>query len=637
VPTTFLNEEDIYTQAGIIFCPHKQSTGISVNANADKLRELNSKIGTFMGSGDSEDSDEIDKESFKNLELFRENKLPLMVATKAFGMGIDKPNVRFTVNMNYSSSLESFVQEAGRAGRDQKTALAIILFSDYKLVRISPKYQDTQYPLLIIKNKWFKEEDLKEILDYHNLHIDKQYIDYFTPDKDMVKLNCEVCNIRFAFNLCNSTCDKCNKGPCQHKCSLYDYCVLRQVPAEAKGFQYVSDLTEILDNINLKVSKKNFRYQNADYETVMYFYNNNFKGSLVEKQTMYQLLSKSDTEIFYDDDTEIKETETTSDFLQKLLNAKKGKEIVAFISYQDKDKSDVAKAIYRMCCIDLIDDFTEDYGRKRYRIVAQRKKNGDYYQGLKRFLMRYYSEEKAEQEIQRVPTYKGQNEIHKCLGYLTEFIYDKIAIKRKRSIDDMRSFCIQGIDETKNWKEVNEDLKDFLFYYFNSKYARDDYQTEEGEPYSLTNDTDRGKTSSLDTLFKYTYVISDNVVGSSGTPKDNVKHLQGAVRLIRRSLTGENATLSMLNAFCLLYLGTNNNETLEQELKDSYIDGYQNFYYDAIDKKMFYQQIEKYNTLLISSTGVSKEQLDEWTLIVELAVHSKWVEEFKGKYVQLKQ
>ncbi len=634
VPTTFLKEEDIYTQAGIVFCPHKKSTGISVNANADKLKELNPKIGTFMGSGDSEDSDEIDRESFKNLELFRENKLPIMVATKAFGMGIDKPNVRFTVNMNYSSSLESFVQEAGRAGRDQKTALAIILFSDYKLVRISPKYQDTQYPLFIIKNKWFKEGELREILDFHNLHIDKQYIDYFTPDKDMVKLHCEVCNVRFAFNLCNSTCDKCSKGPCEHKCNLYDYCVLRQVPAEAKGFQYVSDLTEILDNNGLKISKKNFQYQNADYETVMFFYNNNFKGSLIEKQTMYQLLSKSDTEIFYDDDTEIKETETTSDFLQKLLNAKEEKEIVAFISYQNKDKSDVAKAIYRMCCINLIDDFTEDYGKKRYRIVAQRKKNGEYYQGLKRFLMRYYSEEKAEQEIRRVPTFKGQNEIHKCLGYLTEFIYDKIAIKRKRSIDDIRSFCIQGINETKNWKEVNEDLKDFLYYYFNSKYARDDYQTEDGVPYSLTNDTDRGKTSSFNTLFKYSYVINDDVVGSSGTPKDNIKHLQGAVRLIRRSLTGENATLSMLNAFCLLYLGTNNNETLEQELQDSYVEGYQNFYNDTIDKKIFYQQIKKYNTLLINTTGVSKEQLDEWNLIVEFVVHSKWVEEFKEKYVQ---
>ena len=53
-----------------------------------------------MGSGDGDDADEIDRESFENLDLFRENKLSLMVATKAFGMGIDKPNVRVSVNMS---------------------------------------------------------------------------------------------------------------------------------------------------------------------------------------------------------------------------------------------------------------------------------------------------------------------------------------------------------------------------------------------------------------------------------------------------------------------------------------------------------------------------------------------------------
>lgn len=67
------------------------------------------KIGTFVG-GDKPSGD---------MSRFNENDLNLMVATKAFGMGIDKPNVRFTINFNHPSSIESFVQEAGRAGRDK--------------------------------------------------------------------------------------------------------------------------------------------------------------------------------------------------------------------------------------------------------------------------------------------------------------------------------------------------------------------------------------------------------------------------------------------------------------------------------------------------------------------------------------
>ena len=80
-------------------------------------------------------------------------------------MGIDKPNVRFTVNMNYSSSLEAFVQEAGRAGRDRKIAIATILLSDYELAKINTSINSNQFPLTVIKNKWFKKDDLDIILN----------------------------------------------------------------------------------------------------------------------------------------------------------------------------------------------------------------------------------------------------------------------------------------------------------------------------------------------------------------------------------------------------------------------------------------------------------------------------------------
>jgi superfamily II DNA helicase RecQ len=625
-PFDFYKVNNEYKQAGIVFCPHKNTTGISVNENAISLKEHSSQVGTFMGSGDSEDADEIDKVSFENLELFRDNKLPLMVATKAFGMGIDKPNVRFTVNMNYSSSLESFVQEAGRAGRDKKVALATILFADYKLVRLSSKFQSNQFPLGIIKNKWFKEADLLRILNHYNLTADNEYFDYFTPQHDLVKLRCEVDNKKFAFGECNT-------------CPQINYCNLSKVPKEAKGFQYFKDLEEKLKNNGLDFQRKNLEYVSADYETVMFFYNNNFKGSLIEKQTMHSILSKSEAKYFLEDNEEIKanEIETVTNFLQKLLSVEAGTEIVAFISYAG-NYADFAKAIYRMCCIELIDDFTQDYSLQQFRIVTKRKADGDYYKGLEKFLMRYYSTERAEEEIEKVKQYKGENEIHKCLSYLTEFIYEKIAVKRKRAIDDMRTFCIQGINETKDWKEVNEDLKDFIYYYFNSKYAQDDYETEKGEPFSLTTDSDKGKISSFDILFKFLRVIKEDVYGSSGSPKDSVKHLQGAVRLIRRSLTDDNPALAMLNAFCLAYLGTNNNEVLEQELEMSYKEGYLDFYSSISDKDSFYTGIEKLNSIFkkshLQKTTITK--MHDWSIECELEIHNNWLNNFTEKYATLK-
>ena len=81
------------------------------------------------------------------------------------------------------------------------------------------------------------------------------------------------------------------------------------------------------------------------------------------------------------------------------------------------------------------------------------------------------------------------------------------------------NFCNIGIDTSKDWKEINEDLKDEIYYYFNSKYAREGYMTDNNESFSLLDDTDRGKKSSAEILFEYMRVVDSDVIGASGSPK----------------------------------------------------------------------------------------------------------------------
>ena len=69
------------------------------------------------------------KEKENNMTLWMQNKVQVMVATNAFGMGIDKPDVKTVIHVQLPENLENYYQEAGRAGRNNEKAYGIILFS----------------------------------------------------------------------------------------------------------------------------------------------------------------------------------------------------------------------------------------------------------------------------------------------------------------------------------------------------------------------------------------------------------------------------------------------------------------------------------------------------------------------------
>ena len=627
----FYKKQLSYQQAGIVFCPHKNTTGLSVNVNASKLKEFIPFVATFMGSGNSEEMDDM---SMEYMNMFRENKSPLMVATKAFGMGIDKPNVRFTINMNYSSSLESFVQEAGRAGRDRRMALAVILLSDYKLARINRNF-DGPYPVGIIRNKWFKYDDLQKVVSYFELEIPENRIDICTPSSDMIKLRCTVDNRAFAFGKCE-------------ECKHYQSCKLRLVDSQYRGtWLFNQDFQAYLKQSQLHISKESIEYLSPDYETNMYFFDNNFKGNYEEKMAMHTILSLKPIQYFIGDSEEMKPTKDSVGFLAPLNQLSVGEQLVIFVRYTKDDSSDVAKAIYRMCCIGLIDDFTQKYESKDcgyYRIVSTKLSEGGYYEKLKGFLMRYYSEAKAEQEIGKAKEMRGDNEIHKCLAYLTEFVYEKVAIKRKNALDDIRDFCMNGSNPEEQWLAMNESMKDDLYFYFNSKYARHDYHAPNGEPFSLTDDLD-GKDdvefANVNDYYKivdkYIRVVDDDIAGTAGSPIDSIKHLRGAIRLItHRSFKTPPPSLLLLNVYSLLYLKGYDKSALYEEIKTSYIDGYKSFKVLTEDKEVFHRNMIKFAWDIYHQGAMPQSfigKLKEWGLVAEIEEQIEWLETFRNNYL----
>ena len=78
---------------------------------------------------------------------WKSGKISVIVATNAFGMGIDKPDVRFVVHLDIPDSLEAYFQEAGRGGRDEKPAYAILLYETVNIAELQRNFEMSFPPL----------------------------------------------------------------------------------------------------------------------------------------------------------------------------------------------------------------------------------------------------------------------------------------------------------------------------------------------------------------------------------------------------------------------------------------------------------------------------------------------------------
>ena len=121
------------TVSGIVFVPTVNAKKYGVEGTQHIVRSAtNAPVTIYAGSAPSSvKSSSWEQIKRSNIQKFKKNKIPLLVATKAFGMGIDKANIRYTIHFGMPGSLESFYQETGRAGRDRKRAECVVIFSEY--------------------------------------------------------------------------------------------------------------------------------------------------------------------------------------------------------------------------------------------------------------------------------------------------------------------------------------------------------------------------------------------------------------------------------------------------------------------------------------------------------------------------
>lgn len=175
----FLQEEQ--QKSGIIYC----GTRAGVEDLTEKLVDLGYKARAYhAGLSHSE------RRTAQS--LFRYDEVDIVVATIAFGMGIDKPNVRFVIHYDVPKTIESYYQETGRAGRDGLPSKALLLYSPADSARLRSWITD----LPSIEQQRIENHKLQHMLAFAEAtHCRRQILlHYFNEDYKDACQYCDICD-----------------------------------------------------------------------------------------------------------------------------------------------------------------------------------------------------------------------------------------------------------------------------------------------------------------------------------------------------------------------------------------------------------------------------------------------------------
>jgi ATP-dependent DNA helicase RecQ len=289
--------EDHPTQSGIIYCFSRKTT----EDVAAGLRKLGINAKHYHAGMTAPERTQVQDE-------FLQDDVQVMVATVAFGMGIDKSNVRWIIHYNMPANVESFYQEIGRAGRDGLPADTLLFFSYADFLMRREMIQKSELPA-----------NFKEI-QYAKLDRMKQYAE------------AQICRRRIMISYFNETiaqdcgnCDVCKNPP-----SRFDATIIAQkaLSVVARAEEKVA-MTMIIDILR---GSHNKNLLEKGYQHLKTFGAGRELRSDEWAEYLAQMLNSGIVDIAYDEDHALKLNETS----WKVLRSQQSVELIRFEAFEVK-------------------------------------------------------------------------------------------------------------------------------------------------------------------------------------------------------------------------------------------------------------------------------------------------------------